>query len=159
MHCVGHVRYIFFGQLCIQGGVTSRRQSTDFLLVKIIDLSAQFLTLQVKDSMRTCFIVSQGQWLQTASVMFMMDFSTKNFRNGGVLSDQNNLSLKVNTDGVPIFKSSGYSMWPIYFEINELPPRKRLVYDKTTMVCFKTWLCLYDCLIFILFLLRVTVEQ
>lgn len=60
----------------------------------------------------------------------------KLFHNGGVLSDQNNLSLKVNTDGVPIFKSSGYSMWPIYFEINELPPRIRLVEknDKTTVV-------------------------
>lgn len=60
----------------------------------------------------------------------------KLFHNGGVLSDQNNLSLKVNTDGVPIFKSSGYSMWPIYFEINELPPRIRLVEknDKTTGV-------------------------
>lgn len=46
--------------------------------------------------------------------------------NGGVLSDQNSLSLKVNTDGVPIFKSSGYSMWPIYFEINELALRIRL---------------------------------
>ena len=43
------------------------------------------------------------------------------FSNGGVLSDQNNLSLKVNTDGVPIFKSSGFSLWPIFFEINELP--------------------------------------
>ncbi|XP_068685177.1 uncharacterized protein [Montipora foliosa] len=51
----------------------------------------------------------------------------KLFHNGGVLSDQNNLSLKVNTDGVPIFKSSGYSMCPIYFEINELLPRIRLL--------------------------------
>ena len=49
----------------------------------------------------------------------------KLFSNGGILSDRNNLSLKVNTDGVPIFKSSGFSLWPIFFEINELPPRKR----------------------------------
>ena len=49
----------------------------------------------------------------------------KMFSNGGVLSDPNNLSLKVNTDGVPIFKSSGFSLWPIFFQINELPPRKR----------------------------------
>lgn len=49
----------------------------------------------------------------------------KLFCNGGVLSDQNNFSMKVNTDGVPIFKSSGFSLWPIFFEINELPPWKR----------------------------------
>ena len=26
-----------------------------------------------------------------------------------------------NTDGVPIFKSSGFSIWPIFLMINELP--------------------------------------
>jgi hypothetical protein len=26
-----------------------------------------------------------------------------------------------NTDGVPIFKSSGFSIWPIFLIINELP--------------------------------------
>ena len=48
----------------------------------------------------------------------------KLFRNSGPLSERNNLSLKVNTDGVPIFKS-GFSLWPIYFEINEQPLKKR----------------------------------
>jgi hypothetical protein len=49
----------------------------------------------------------------------------KLFQDNGVLSKKNNISLKVDTDGVPIFKSSGFSIWPIYFEINELPPIKR----------------------------------
>lgn len=51
----------------------------------------------------------------------------KLFQNNGVLSKKNNISLKVNTDGVPIFKSSGFSIWPIYFQINELPPIKRYI--------------------------------
>ena len=35
------------------------------------------------------------------------------------------LSLMVNTDGVSIFRSSNFGLWPLYFVINELPPEKR----------------------------------
>ena len=42
-----------------------------------------------------------------------------------VLSNQDNISLTMNTDGVPIFKSSKVSIWPLYFIINELPYKKR----------------------------------
>lgn len=45
----------------------------------------------------------------------------------GFLSENNkfNFSLLWNTDGVPVFKSSKTSMWPIYFVINELPFKMR----------------------------------
>ena len=32
-----------------------------------------------------------------------------------------NLTTVINTDGIPIFKSSGFSIWPILLMINELP--------------------------------------
>ena len=32
-----------------------------------------------------------------------------------------NLTILMNTDGVPIFKSSGFSIWPILLQITELP--------------------------------------
>lgn len=35
------------------------------------------------------------------------------------------LSLMVNTDGVSIFRSSNFGLWPVYFVINELSPEKR----------------------------------
>ena len=107
---------------------------TTYLICRILHISRKpntiinlqdmqwFLALQVKAFIRTCFINLQGQSLQTASVIYMMEINL--FSNGGVLSDPDNLSLKVNTDGVPIFESSGFSLWPI-FEINEIPPRKR----------------------------------
>jgi hypothetical protein len=38
-----------------------------------------------------------------------------------------NISLMFNTDGVPVFRSSGFSFWPIYLIINELPYRMRYV--------------------------------
>lgn len=44
---------------------------------------------------------------------------------GGILNDRHNLSLLWNTDGIPCFKSSNMSLWPLYFQINELPFQKR----------------------------------
>ena len=35
------------------------------------------------------------------------------------------LSLQINTNGVSISKSSQRCIWPIYFTINELPPKQR----------------------------------
>ncbi|XP_056462598.1 uncharacterized protein LOC130402460 [Gadus chalcogrammus] len=39
---------------------------------------------------------------------------------GGPLSNPNNISLTWNTDGVPVFRSSKFSVWPFYCVINEL---------------------------------------
>ena len=40
----------------------------------------------------------------------------------GILSDRNNISLKHNTDGIAVFHSSGKDVWPVFLQINELPP-------------------------------------
>lgn len=45
---------------------------------------------------------------------------------GQILSNSNNLSLLWNTDGIPCFKSSNMSLWPLFFQINELPYSKRV---------------------------------
>ena len=37
----------------------------------------------------------------------------------------NDLSLTWNTDGIPVFESSNYSIWPVQSAINELPPHLR----------------------------------
>ena len=37
----------------------------------------------------------------------------------------NDISLTWNTDGVPVFKSSDYAIWPLQATINELPPHLR----------------------------------
>ena len=39
----------------------------------------------------------------------------------GFLINRNNISFTLNTDGIPVFKSSNVSLWPIYLIINELP--------------------------------------
>ena len=41
------------------------------------------------------------------------------------LANKHNISLMLNTDGIPVFKSSKFSLWPLYYVINELSPCKR----------------------------------
>lgn len=38
-----------------------------------------------------------------------------------------NITLTWNTDGIQIFQSNTFSLWPFYFVINELPPKKRFL--------------------------------
>lgn len=46
-------------------------------------------------------------------------------KEGGFLSSPNNISLFWYTDGIPLFKSSSMSLWPLFFTVNELPYKKR----------------------------------
>ena len=45
---------------------------------------------------------------------------------GNFLATPDNISFTWNTDGIPVLKSSKFSIWPLYFVINELPIQKRL---------------------------------
>lgn len=44
----------------------------------------------------------------------------------GFLADPNNISLTWYTDGIPVFNSKNYSIWPFCFICNELPYKLRL---------------------------------
>lgn len=48
-------------------------------------------------------------------------------RHGDLMSRANpaNVSLMCNSDGVEVFKSSKFSIWPLWVVINELPPMER----------------------------------
>jgi len=52
---------------------------------------------------------------------------------GALLSDPHNLSLTWNVDGFPLFKSSKFSIWPLYFVVNELPFKLRMVMENTIL--------------------------
>jgi len=41
------------------------------------------------------------------------------------LSSPDNISLLGNTDGVALVRSTRAGVWPVYYVINELPPRER----------------------------------
>lgn len=44
---------------------------------------------------------------------------------GGILHNKDNLSYVFNSDGSPLYKASGTSIWPIQLAINEIPPAER----------------------------------
>lgn len=48
---------------------------------------------------------------------------------GQFLSKPENITFCLNTDGVSVFKSSKTEIWPIWLQINELPPKMRHDYD------------------------------
>ena len=47
------------------------------------------------------------------------------FREGGFLRNRYHLAFQMNTDGVALFKSSTFSIWPVYMIICDLPPGLR----------------------------------
>lgn len=49
----------------------------------------------------------------------------------------NNITMSWNTDGIPLFKSSSVSLWPVYLTINELPPKERLL--KKNIIIWGVW--------------------
>lgn len=44
---------------------------------------------------------------------------------GAILHNKDNLSYVFNSDGSPLYKASGTSIWPIQLAINEIPPAER----------------------------------
>lgn len=68
----------------------------------------------------------------------------RKFGRGRFLSEPYNLSLKLNTDGVAIFQSSQFGVWPLFLLVNELPPSLRYVnkskclYDDETIILHQT---------------------
>ena len=55
-------------------------------------------------------------------------------RKGAFLSQSDNLGLLLSTDGVPLFKSSAGSLWPVYLTIVNLPPSTR-ANSANTLLC------------------------
>ena len=58
-------------------------------------------------------------------------------KSGEFMFEKDNFTLLFNTDGVPLFKSSGVSIWPIYLVINELPPVMR--FSRRNMIIWGVW--------------------
>lgn len=51
--------------------------------------------------------------------------SQSKFGPGGFLSEPYNTSVKLNTDGVAVFCSSQFGVWPLFLLVNDLPPSLR----------------------------------
>ena len=87
-----------------------------------------FICLSVEEQLRSI--------LQSPTVLRMHKLSicsdsvsdvsdSLHYRNQELLQDVNNFSVTVNCDGIPVFKSSFCSLWPILITCNELEPVTR----------------------------------
>lgn len=62
--------------------------------------------------------------------VYQSHFDISGFFHGTTLEErkhQLHLSFQINTDGVAVFKSSIFGVWPVYAVINELPPDARYI--------------------------------
>lgn len=77
--------------------------------------------------------------ISTSTITDILDGSEyrKLKTDGQFLSDKNNISLSFFTDGIPLFKSSGVSLWPVYLIINEIPRQERFL--KKNMLLWGIW--------------------
>ena len=57
-------------------------------------------------------------------------FQSDGFFKGTTENQKRSETSKINTDGVALFRSSKYSLWPVYVVINELPPNIRYVFPR-----------------------------
>jgi len=109
---------------------------------------AFFIELPISDQLKSMYKRvgfyndTQHRFNRTNSVENMEDIYDglvyqKHMQEGQFLADGNNISFLWNTDGVPVFKSSKCSIWPLYFVINELPPHKR--WNKENVILGGLW--------------------
>lgn len=84
------------------------------LIKEIFEYKKQFLD-QPDDSIRD---ILDGK-------LYKEKISNGFFKDERGTSQELHISVQMNTDGVSLFRSSSFSVWPVYFVINELPPHLR----------------------------------
>ena len=95
------------------------------------DLKCYFLNISIADQIKKLFsrpgffTSLQHRFTRTISPGYIGDMYDGALyrhlsRPGAFLSYQSNISFQWNTDGVPLFSSSSYSMWPLYLKIKSL---------------------------------------
>ena len=106
-----------------------------------------FIEFPLKDQIKT--IVQRGENLKKirTSKQIQNDLTISDIKDGSLhkslsepgqfLSASDTISFTWNTDGVPVFKSSKMSIWPLFLEINELPYKERIHHDN--MIISGVW--------------------
>ena len=83
-----------------------------------------FIVLPLEQQIRE--ILETVDLLQSTQSQHISDITTgTRYKQSRARLNTNDITLSVNSDGIPIFKSSNFSVWPIFASINELPFSKR----------------------------------
>lgn len=107
-----------------------------------------FVTVSVEQQL-TKLLERSGIWMKiqhykntpncSSNIRDIVDGTVyKSFKeSGGFLTDEANLTLLFNTDGIPLYKSSKVNIWPVFLAVNELPPEER--FAKKNMILWGLW--------------------
>ena len=111
---------------------------TIYPITQLVSENCYMFIMSIKDQLKTLLQDCQlGKFLrnhhkQKSGYSDISDGLLYKLFAGGKLLFQYALSLLMSADGVPVFNSSGVSMWPVSFLLNELPPQIR---KKYLMIC------------------------
>lgn len=91
--------------------------------------SSFFLVLSIEEQLRS-ILESQCSKMQlgseaTKSTSYDVSSIQQSLCYHGLPLSPYDITLTINTDGFPMYKSSGYSMWPLELAVNELPEHER----------------------------------
>ena len=106
----------------------SRKAETYF---SVVDIRDQFQLILNKNCIWDAILKTKLKLGQSMDQLVLKDITDgKTYKqlsaNGAFLDAKgSNISVSFNTDGIPLFSSSGVKLWPVYLTINELPPIRR----------------------------------
>ncbi|XP_022109468.1 uncharacterized protein LOC110989402 isoform X2 [Acanthaster planci] len=124
---------IYIGEFANEGLITCSNCNAQHSRCDLVKEGTFFLVSSLKSQLTEIFddsVISQHlsykQTRQKLSPNNIEDiFDGRVYKSVPKLRSVNNISMMWNTNGVPVFKSSKVSMWPIQCIINELPPTLR----------------------------------
>lgn len=98
------------------------RNGSFFIYLPLAGQLRDILENQLKDAQT---LIDKTLWSWNDHIRDIFDGNMmKTYIQNGTMGKWD-VSLLWNSDGVPVFESSQYSLWPIQFTINELPPNIR----------------------------------
>lgn len=94
-------------------------------VAKLLQLGSFFLTLDIETQIKA-LLLSGKIPANRAGLSYDVSDITQSAGYNSLPMTKDDLSVTWNTDGIPLFESSGHSVWPLLLQVNELPYKERV---------------------------------
>ncbi|XP_064461014.1 uncharacterized protein LOC135370983 [Ornithodoros turicata] len=111
---------------CLVESMTCSKCMTVNSRDKLFSAGNYFLSLDVEVQLRELLEKHEGLLRGRASPSYNVGDITESPAYRKLPLTDDDISFTWNTDGVPVFESSQYSIWPLLLQVNELPYRERV---------------------------------